>query len=104
VIVARVPALLALLRQATPALVSAFAPLRAALGTATERATARSVYCDLVPSDFSADVLAARPSNLVVLPVNGMEWCDWGRPERVTATLAGLAIRPQWADEVGRTA
>jgi mannose-1-phosphate guanylyltransferase len=98
VIVARLPALLAVLRRATPALASAFAPLHAQLGTLGERAAVRAVYRDLAPLDFSADVLATRPSNLAVLPVEGVDWCDWGHPERVVSTLAGLGIRPRWAE------
>jgi mannose-1-phosphate guanylyltransferase len=104
VMVARVPALFAVIREATPALASAFAPLRAALGTASERAAVRAVYRGLVSSSFAADVLATRPSNLAVLPVTGVEWSDWGRPERVMTTLASLGIRPEWADRLPMSA
>jgi mannose-1-phosphate guanylyltransferase len=104
VIVARVPALLALMRRAMATLTSAFAPLQAALGTPSEGAAARSVYRTLAPSDFSAGVQRARASNLAVVPVEGVAWCDWGHPERVMSTLAGLGIRPEWADRVVMTA
>jgi hypothetical protein len=104
VIVARVPALLALMRQAAPRLSAAFAPVRAAVGSQGEREAARIVYRDLAASDFSADVLGARPSNLAVLPVEGVEWCDWGDPGRVVSTLAALGVRPAWVDRLTMTA
>jgi mannose-1-phosphate guanylyltransferase len=104
VIVARVPALLALMRQAAPRFSAAFAPVRAAVGSQGEREAARIVYRDLAASDFSADVLGARPSNLAVLPVEGVEWCDWGDPGRVVSTLAALGVRPAWVDRLTMTA
>ena len=104
VMVARVPALLALIRQAAPDLAAAFSPLRAALGTPGEAAAVRAVYAGLASSSFAGAVLATRPANLAVLPVSGVEWSDWGRPARVLATLAGLGIRPAWADRLELTA
>jgi mannose-1-phosphate guanylyltransferase len=104
VIVARVPVLLALMRQTTARLSAAFAPLQAAVGTLGEPAAARGVYRGLAPSDFSSEVLGARPSNLAVLPVEGVEWCDWGDPGRVMSTLATLGVRPAWVDRITMTA
>jgi mannose-1-phosphate guanylyltransferase len=104
VMVARVPALLSMIRQAAPALATAFAAVGAALGTPAEGAAARRTYDGLASSSFSVDVLATRPSHLAVLPVRGVAWSDWGHPERVMATLAGLGIRPAWADRVVMTA
>ncbi len=37
--------------------------------------------------DFSQDVLARVLDRLLVLPLRDVEWSDWGRPERVDATL-----------------
>lgn len=104
VVVARVPTLLAMIRQATPALDAGFAAVQATLGTPAECGAVRTLYRGLKPSSFAADVLAMRPSNLAVLPVSGVWWSDWGRPERVLSTLAGLGIRPEWADRVVMTA
>jgi mannose-1-phosphate guanylyltransferase len=104
VMVARVPALLAMVRHTAPALAAAFATAGGALDTPAEAAAVRTVYRGLRPSSFAADVLAARAANLAVLPATGLQWSDWGRPARVLATLAGLGIRPEWADRVGLTA
>jgi mannose-1-phosphate guanylyltransferase len=104
VMVARIPAFLAMIRHAAPALEAAFGAVGATLGTPAESAAVQKVYARLTPSSFSDVVLASRPSNLAVLPVTGVKWSDWGRPSRVMATLAELGIRPEWADHVATTA
>jgi len=103
VVVGAVPALLAMTRHAAPALAATFSTARGALGTSGEPSAMRAVYGELRPSSFTADVLAARPANLAVLPVTGVQWSDWGRPARVLSTLAGLGIRPEWADRLEAT-
>jgi mannose-1-phosphate guanylyltransferase len=100
VLVARVPLLLALIRQWLPELVAAFEEARCSLGTDREELAIDRVYRRLAPTGLSEDVLAAAPANLAVLPVLDVPWSDWGRPQRVLATLAGLGIEPAWA--VGR--
>jgi mannose-1-phosphate guanylyltransferase len=98
VMVAGVSAWLSTIRQAAPALTAAFAGVAAAIGTPLESFAVRTLYRQLPSSSFAADVLATRPSNLAVLPVAGVGWSDWGRPARVLSTLAGLGIRPAWAE------
>jgi mannose-1-phosphate guanylyltransferase len=97
VMVGRVPAFLAMIRHAAPELDAAFASVRATLGTLAEPAAVRALYGRLTPVSFSEDVLAARPANLAVLPVRGVQWSDWGAPERVMRTLARLGVTPAWA-------
>lgn len=104
VIIARVPALLAMVRQAAPALDDGFAAIVPALGGPHESAAVRDLYGRLTPSSFTADVLARRASNLAVLPVRGVQWSDWGNPARVLSTLATLGVRPDWIDRVAATA
>ena len=38
-------------------------------------------------SDFSCDVLQQTDGWCGVIPLTDIEWCDWGRPERVQRTL-----------------
>lgn len=75
-----------LIHVAMPQLVAAFAPLVSRLGTPWEEEAARAVYVGLPPSDFSKQVLQARPTDLAVLPVSGVEWTDLGDPARALAT------------------
>jgi mannose-1-phosphate guanylyltransferase len=51
--------------------------------------TLRHVYGSMEPADFSRDVLQASPPRMTaVLAADGVEWSDWGRPERVLESLA----------------
>jgi mannose-1-phosphate guanylyltransferase len=86
VMVASVPTLLTMVCDAVPGLCEGFGPLRAVLGTPTEAEVAREVYARTHSLDFSRAVLAARPPNLAVLRVRGVEWTDLGDPRRVLAT------------------
>jgi mannose-1-phosphate guanylyltransferase len=86
VMVASVPTLLTMMCEAIPGLCQAFGPLRAVLGTPAEEQVAREVYARTHSLDFSRAVLAARPPNLAVLRVHGVEWTDLGDPRRVLAT------------------
>ena len=59
-----------------------------------ETSALASVYADLAPADFSRNVLQHISHRSLVLPMEGVNWCDWGRPQRVAETLAGLGRRP----------
>jgi mannose-1-phosphate guanylyltransferase len=98
VLVAGVPALLALIRGATPDLYGAFMTAWRGRSTLGEGEAMRSLYARLPSTNFSKDVLGVRAANLAVLPVRGITWSDWGDPARVFGTLERLGIRPEWAD------
>ena len=98
VMVGGVPAFLGLIASALPDLYEAFAAVRDALGGPGEEAALRRLYARLPESNFSREVLAARPAGLAVLPVVGVRWSDWGEPGRVLGTLARIGVRPQWAE------
>jgi mannose-1-phosphate guanylyltransferase len=97
VLVARVPALLALFTRLVPGLTDAFADIKAHLGSAAEMSAARAAYRGLAPVGFSDAVLSARPANLATLPVQGVQWSDWGDPRRILATLAALKVEAEWS-------
>jgi mannose-1-phosphate guanylyltransferase len=98
VLVARVPALLALIRDATPDLYGEFTSAWLRRSTLGETEAMRSLYARLPATNFSEDVLATRPANLAVLPVRGVTWSDWGEPARVLRTLGRLGVHPEWAE------
>ena len=97
VLVARVPALLALMRGATPDLYAAFTSAWLQRSTLGEPEAMRSLYARLPATNFSDDVLGTRPANLAVMPVRGVTWSDWGDPARVLRTLGRLGAHPEWA-------
>jgi len=54
----------------------------------------QDVYIDMESQDFSRDMLQRAPQSIRVLPMQGVVWCDWGRPERVMSILDGLKLQP----------
>lgn len=95
--VARVPALLALVRAALPGISRAFASAWARRDRLGEWEAMRAFYAGLPAASFSEAVLGGRPDDLAVLPVRGVSWSDWGEPGRVLRTLARLGVRPDCA-------
>lgn len=98
VLVARVPALRALIRGAAPDLYGAFIAARLRRSTLGESEAMRSLYARLPSTNFSEDVLETKPANLAVLPVQGVTWSDWGDPARVLRTLGRLGIHLEWTE------
>jgi len=96
VTVASVPTLMTMVCSAIPGLCEVFGPLRAVLGTPAEERVACEVYSRTRSRDFSREVLAARPPNLAVLPVRGVEWTDLGDPRRVLGTLLRIRFGREW--------
>ncbi len=64
------------------------------LGAQYEAAALMRLYEDLAPADFSKDILQRVPHLSMVLPMAGVDWCDWGHPQRVRETLVRLGRRP----------
>lgn len=58
-----------------------------------------SIYANLAPADFSRDFLQHITGRTMVMPMEGVAWCDWGCPQRVVATLASLGRRPLFESE-----
>ena len=59
-----------------------------AVGMPAEERLLDLVYSRLKPADFSRDVLQ-RARKLLVVPVRGSRWSDWGSPRRVIQSLRG---------------
>ena len=53
-----------------------------------------AAYRRMPHADFSRDLVQRAPRSAVVVPLQGVDWCDWGRPERVAETLLRLGKRP----------
>lgn len=48
-------------------------------------------------ADFSADILQSETKDLRVLPLEKVHWSDWGRPDRVMASLRKIGVSPSTA-------
>ena len=91
VMVGRVGTFLGLIGDAVPGLATPFAAVREDIGTPREADAVRALYAGLPATDFSRQVLAARPAQLAVLPVAGVGWNDLGDPRRVRASRVAEA-------------
>ncbi len=86
--------LLSVVQSVARGLYHSFAPILDALGTADEHAAVERVYQNLPPHNFSKGVLEVLPFEhrqaLVVLPVRGVTWSDWGTADHLSGTLRQL--------------
>jgi mannose-1-phosphate guanylyltransferase len=98
VMVGRLSAFVDLFAAGTPQLLRAFEPIRRARGTRREDAVAERVYAGLPDLNFSERVLVPAADRLGVVRVKGVQWSDWGNPERVFATIHRTGWRPRWFD------
>lgn len=93
VMVGRVDALLKMTRAAMPELFAAFDTVTSTLRTAAERLALAELYSQIEDSNFSHQVLEARPEDLMVMRVGDVGWSDLGEPNRVLSTLARLGFQ-----------
>lgn len=85
---ATVDALWELGKDADPRLIDileSFVPL---VGTPDEDDAIEYIYRALLPISFSRDILERAPQRLAAMEMEGVEWSDWGRPERIETVLA----------------
>jgi mannose-1-phosphate guanylyltransferase len=91
VMVGRVTAFLDMMRRTLPDLVRSFECVWANVAPGTEARALRDLYGRIAASNFSDEVLSARPSHLAVLPAPGLGWSDLGEPQRALSALDRLA-------------
>ena len=97
VMVGRVDALLKMTRAAMPEMYDAFAAITPVFETAAEHKTLAELYSQIEDSNFSHQVLAIRPEDLMVMRVGDVGWSDLGEPNRVLSTLARIGVQSQLA-------
>ncbi|HET7503883.1 MAG TPA: sugar phosphate nucleotidyltransferase [Kofleriaceae bacterium] len=83
-----VEALWSLGRQAEPQLLDILDSLVPLIGTPEETCAIEYIYRAFLPVSFSRDILERAPDRLTALELEGVEWSDWGRPERIETVLA----------------
>ena len=92
VMVFRVKTLLDLVRTAAPALYRSFQQIREAIGSPSESKVVRDVYRNIEAVNFSTGMLEMfglnRPPRLLVVPVQGVLWSDWGSEQRIMSILS----------------
>lgn len=83
-----VDALWELGRAAQPQLFDILDALVPLIGTVDEDDAIDYVYRALLPVGFSRDILERAPERITAMALDGVEWSDWGRPERIEEVLA----------------
>jgi mannose-1-phosphate guanylyltransferase len=83
-----VDALWELGRKAEPQLLDILDSLVPLVGTRDEEDAVEYVYRAFLPVSFSRDILERVPERLCALELEGVEWSDWGKPERIENVLA----------------
>ncbi|HEY6180138.1 MAG TPA: sugar phosphate nucleotidyltransferase [Kofleriaceae bacterium] len=66
-------------------ILDSFVPL---VGTRDETDAIEYVYGAILPVSLSSDVFERGADRLAALELDGVEWSDWGRPERIESVLA----------------
>lgn len=90
IVVARARTFWRLAHEHQPEMMSRFENLPSAMGRPHEgRAVARA-YAELDCVNFSRGILERAARRCVTLPMDRVQWSDWGRPGRIRDTLAGL--------------
>jgi len=83
-----VDALWELGRAAEPQLLDILDSLVPLIGTEDEDDALQYIYRAFLPVSFSRDMLERVPQRLCALELDGLEWSDWGKPERIETVLA----------------
>lgn len=94
IIVARASAIWSVGRRHQPAMVAAFDSLMGHIGLPEQAQAVAESYRKMETLNFSRDILERAAERAVVLPMDGIRWCDWGRPQRVVETLGQVGKPP----------
>lgn len=77
-------------RSFHPEMIERLERLMPSIGTPAEGAALAQAYERMPSVNFSKGILERAVDRTLALPMAGVEWSDWGRPERIADTLAGL--------------
>ena len=84
---AKAKALWTLAGERLPELRARFDDLLRSVGTDAEPSVLARIYGDMPSANFSTRILEACADRTLVATLEGVDWSDWGRPERIEETL-----------------
>jgi mannose-1-phosphate guanylyltransferase len=90
IMVGRVSAFWEIARSLQPSMIARFDALRPAMGLRDEAEAVARAYQDMESVNFSRDIVQAASDRMVAMPMDGVHWSDWGRPQRIAETLAKI--------------
>jgi len=80
-----------------PEMYGAFTGVTPTFETTNEHKALAELYSQIEDANFSHQVLAVRPKDLMVMRVGDVGWSDLGEPNRVLSTLARLGVQTELA-------
>jgi mannose-1-phosphate guanylyltransferase len=87
IIVSQLDALWTLGRQHFPETTALLEHAAKAFDTEREDAALQEAYQKMPSWNLSADLFSGSAANLAVMEMDGVQWSDWGKPERILDTL-----------------
>jgi mannose-1-phosphate guanylyltransferase len=85
---------LSVIQRVAPELYSFFAPILHAAATSDEERVIKQVYQKIPSLNFSKEIIERLPFDhhhaLLIHPVRGVTWSDWGTSDRLVSTLRQL--------------
>ncbi len=81
-------------RVGSPALIELLEYLIPLIGTDDEDAALAAIYSLAPVVGFSREIVERSPERLLAVTLEGVDWNDWGRAERIEATLSRRRARP----------
>jgi mannose-1-phosphate guanylyltransferase len=94
VLAAKVDTLWTLGWRCFPEMMPLFERLRYGIGSADEHVLLDEIYRSMPARNFSSGLLEQVPQHVAVIEANGLQWSDWGNPERIADTLLRLGKQP----------
>jgi mannose-1-phosphate guanylyltransferase len=87
VIASRLDSLWTLGRRHFPETIALLERAANAFDTDSEDEVLHRIYREMPSWDLSKDLLGRCPESLAVMELDGVQWSDWGRPERILDTI-----------------
>jgi mannose-1-phosphate guanylyltransferase len=81
-----------------PQMMPLFELLGDVIGTAVEGPVLQSIYQTLPQANFSSGLLQRMPEHVAVMELKGVQWSDWGRPERIAESIRAIGRTPAFPD------
>ncbi|HXT00202.1 MAG TPA: sugar phosphate nucleotidyltransferase [Elusimicrobiota bacterium] len=100
IMVARVSALWDIARKSQPAMIKRFDELRPWMGRAEQDAAVARAYAAMESVNFSRDIVEPAAARMAVMPMEGIHWSDWGRPQRIAETLSKIGKTQAFPAEI----
>ncbi|HEX4047453.1 MAG TPA: sugar phosphate nucleotidyltransferase, partial [Elusimicrobiota bacterium] len=100
IMVARASAFWDIARRSQPEMTARFDALLPWIGRAKEKEAVARAYRTMPGVNFSRDIVEPAADRMVALPMDGVHWSDWGRPQRIAQTLARIGKAQSFPAEI----